>query len=72
MLVNVRLEHLSFDSRMFAIRFDVHREILVVVRIAEAVVFLQTVDFRFTDLWNLTFVRVQRRQTFCSRCVVAN
>ncbi len=57
---------------MFAICFDVNREVFVVLRIREAVVFFEPVDLRFTDRWNLAFVRVERCQTFRSRSVAAN
>src|SRR4029077_15711104 len=70
-LVDVRLEHLALGSRVFPIRFEVNREILVVLRVGESVASLQSVYFRFTDRWNLAFVRVERAQSFRGRSIAA-
>src|SRR5207249_3715303 len=52
--------------------FDVHAEILVILRIAESIMLFQSVDLRFTDRWNLTLVSVKRSQCFRGRSLTAN
>ena len=71
-IVDGRPEHLTLGGRMFTIGFDVDAEVTVMRGINEAVMFLQPVDLRFTDRWNLTLVGVQRGETFRSRSVAAN
>ena len=65
-------QHLSLGSGVFTVGFDVHAEVLVVLGIGEAVVFFQPVNFRFTDFWNLTLVRVESCETLRGRSVATS
>ena len=57
---------------MLAIRLHMDAEVLVMFRISEAVVFLQSVDFRLADRWNLALVSVKNGETFDCRSIAAN
>ena len=53
------------SGRVFAVGFDVHAEVFVILGINEAVMFFQSVNFGLANRRDLTFVRVKRPQTFC-------
>src|SRR5438105_14725493 len=57
---------------MFSIRLDVNREIFVVLRLGESVVFFEPVNLRLTDGGNLALVRIQRAQSFSRRSLATN
>jgi hypothetical protein len=64
LLADLFAEEFLLGGRVFAVRFDVDTEILVVFRISEAVMFFQSINFGFADRRDLTFVRVKRCQSF--------
>ncbi len=72
LFVDICAKHFSLGSRMFTVRLQMDGEILVMLRIAEAVMLFQSVDFRLTDRWNLAFVSVEGGQTFGCRPVSSN
>src|SRR5438128_10598013 len=71
-IVDVRTEHCALGGGMCAVGSDVDAEVFVMFRIGEAVMSFQPVDLRFTNRGNLTFVGVERGQTFGGRSFAAD
>ena len=71
-IVDVGAEHLTLSGGMFAVGFNMDREIMVMLGISEPVMFFESVDLRLTDRRNLTLIGVKRGQTFGCRSVAAN
>ena len=57
---------------MLAVRLDVNGEIFVMLRFGESVVFLESINLRFTNRRDLTLVGIERRETFRGRTFAAN
>ena len=64
LLVDPFAEEFLLGSRVFAVRVDVHTEIFILLRVSEAVMLFQSINFGFADRRDLTFVCVKRRQSF--------
>src|SRR6266568_7662088 len=71
-IVDVRTEHCALGGGMCAVGSDVDAEVFVMLRIGEVVMSFQPVDLRFANRGNLTFVGVQRGQTFGRRSIATN
>jgi hypothetical protein len=63
-IVDVRAEHFALGGGMLAVGSDVDREIMIMFRIIESVMFLLSVDLRFADRRNLALVCVERGEPF--------
>src|SRR2546429_7279726 len=72
LIVDVCGKHFALGRGMFTISFDVDREIFVMLRIGEAVMFLQSIDLRFPDRWDLALVSIKCGQAFRGRLFAAN
>ena len=64
---DVLLQHFTLGGGVFAIGFNVDAEVVVALRIIEAVVFFQTIDLRFRNGRDLAFSGVERTESICGR-----
>src|SRR6188472_213357 len=72
MNTQVTAQHFTLAGGMLAVRFDMDSKIFIMLGLGESIMLLQSIDFRFTDRRNLTFVRVKCRETFRSRSLPTN
>jgi hypothetical protein len=71
LIVDIIAKQLTLGSRMFAVRLDVNTEIGIMLRIVEAIMFLESVDLGFADCRNLTFISIKRGEAFGYRSIPA-
>ena len=55
-------EQRALDGGVLAIGFDMHGKVAVIFSSLEAVMFLQSIDLRLRDSWDLAFVGIERSE----------